>query len=366
MLEKIIFIHVPKTGGTTINTAMQNSFWQTKPDFNYRHIDIKTFHSTSGDIFKRANFEKYKGYNIITMLRDPVDRILSEYSFIKERRDFMKLLKPQPKNFDEYVDNMQTSNGMLKFLLGHKMYTKIKMNEEDLELVKSTIDELPIHVGIFEEFGKSLAYFSSETGIKWNRNIQIKRITFKRPKTQELSDDIIDKILVNNSLDIQLYEFVKSRFNAISTGIKSNVNFHGDKYDHAIPYAYNFCFFEFCMETKEFINQNLLFFKTMTHYLIQDLKLIDGKEFTSSWLQSFINHLQSQYPRSQSFIAVKKVYDKDSDPLASLEMIAKTLDLTFAESRTQELKSIKLMFDKSCVAIVKESYFKNLFRFSKK
>ena len=30
-----IFIHIPKTGGTTINTAINNSYWQTEVNFFY-------------------------------------------------------------------------------------------------------------------------------------------------------------------------------------------------------------------------------------------------------------------------------------------------------------------------------------------
>ena len=55
MEDKNIFIHIPKTGGTTINTAMHNVYWQTKMDFNYRHFNSTTKSSTCGDIFNPLN-----------------------------------------------------------------------------------------------------------------------------------------------------------------------------------------------------------------------------------------------------------------------------------------------------------------------
>ena len=53
MSDKNIFIHIPKTGGTTINAAMNNSLWQTEIGFNYRHIDANKL-SNSGDIFRSS------------------------------------------------------------------------------------------------------------------------------------------------------------------------------------------------------------------------------------------------------------------------------------------------------------------------
>ena len=353
--NKIIFIHIPKTGGTTINTAMQGTYWQTTPDFNYRHIDGKTMISNTGDIFRPSSFEKYKDFRVFTMFRDPVDRILSEYSFIKERRDFMNLLKPQPKSFEEYVTNSQTSNGVLKFLLGNRMYSPIKLTEDDLQRVIDAIHEIPIHVGIFEEFGKSLSYFSAVTGIDWGKKIEVKRITFKRPRVKDISDDIKQKIMEMNPLDIKLYQAGKELFEKEASGVKSNIKFLSDKYNHAIPYAYNFCFFEYCMENKLFINQNLAFFKTMTHYLIKEEKLNDGRAFTKSWILSFMSHFQHQFGNTNTFRETQKIMNQKLEPLDLLEKIAERMDHLFMNQGKAELNTIKLNFEKTLVQVHKPS-----------
>jgi hypothetical protein len=351
--DKIIFIHIPKTGGTTVNTAMQGTFWQTTPDFNYRHIDGKTMISNSGDIFRSSSIEKYKDFKIFTMFRDPVDRILSEYSFIKERRDFMNLLKPQPKSFEEYVMNSQTSNGVLKFLLGNRMYSPVKLTEDDLQRAIGVIHEIPIHIGIFEEFGKSLSYFSAVTGIDWGKKIEVKRITFKRPRIKDISDEIKQIIAEKNQLDIKLYQVGKELFEKEASGVKSNIKFLSDKYNHAIPYAYNFCFFEYCLENKMFINQNLAFFKTMTHYLIKEEKLNDGRAFTKSWIHSFMRHFQQQYGNTHTYKEVQKIMDQKLEPLDLLEKVAERLDHLFKNEGKPELNRIKLKFERALIQVHK-------------
>ena len=163
MKSKNIFIHIPKTGGTTINCVINKSEWQTEPDFNYRHIIYETKRSNSGDIFNPMKNEEYANYQIFTMLRNPVDRLISEYYFIKDRSEFMSMLNPLPRNLAEYAKHRQTANYMLGFLLGKRMYDTDPVDENDLEMVLNTIQHLPIRVGFFEEYEQSMKSFSSIT-----------------------------------------------------------------------------------------------------------------------------------------------------------------------------------------------------------
>ena len=96
-MSEIIFIHIPKTGGTTINSAMNETYWQTKPGYNYRHI-LSDKSSNSGDIFLKKNKKKYQNDKIFMMLRHPVDRLISEFYFINGaiylvKTDFLLLKK---------------------------------------------------------------------------------------------------------------------------------------------------------------------------------------------------------------------------------------------------------------------------------
>ncbi|MFT6246471.1 MAG: hypothetical protein ACJAXI_003251, partial [Crocinitomicaceae bacterium] len=205
------------------------------------------------------------------MLRHPVDRVISEYYFIKERKEFTKLLKPHPKDFESYIRNRQTQNYVVNFLKGKRMYSTVAANADHLEDVLESIDELPIHVGIFEQFSDSLAYFSNAIGIEWNKEITIKRMTLRRPKVSEELKKLIEEC---NSLDMELYNYCLKRFDT-SNKAKEKFAFHGDRYDHIIAYASGACLYEFCLEDKSFIKQNFLFFKDLTFYLINDQKIVD-------------------------------------------------------------------------------------------
>ena len=171
-----IFIHIPKTGGTTINCVINKSEWQTTPDFYYRHIIYETKRSNTKDIFNPLNYEKYLNYNLFMLLRNPIDRIISEYFFMKDRGEFMSLIKPMPKDLKAYIKSKQTQNYMVGFLIGKRMYDENSVTRDDYDLVINTIKNLDIKIGIFEHYKASLNYFSSITGIKIPKKIEVKRI----------------------------------------------------------------------------------------------------------------------------------------------------------------------------------------------
>lgn len=326
MNNDVIFIHIPKTGGTTINAAMQNSYWQTTPDHNYRHI-LADKTSNAGDIFDGKNIDKYKKNKIFMMLRHPIDRVTSEYHFIKERVEFTKYIKSKPTNFEQYITSYQTQNGVVNFLKGGKMYNTLKPSEKDLEYIKQAITTLPIYTGIFEDFEKSLSYFTSQIGIKWAKKVEAKRMTFKRPNKEDLSPKIKNLIIENNSLDMELYSFCKSIFDKETQNLKpTKINFIKDKYNHVVPYCMKWCFFEFCVDDKQFLKQNFNYFKSLTFYLINNLNIRDGVKYTKSWNETFLNSVKLQSENLDFYNYLSSEYNINNDPLENLYLIGEKID----------------------------------------
>ena len=294
MKNSNIFIHIPKTGGTTINCAMNNSEWQTTPDFNYRHIDYKTKRSNSADIFNPLKYDLYEKYNVFMLLRHPLDRLLSEYSFIKTRPEFMRLIKPIPKNFETYIKSKQTQNYMIGFLVGKRMYDTTYVTKDDLDLVKNGIRNIDIKVGIFEEYAASLSYFSEYSKLKWPRKIDIKRITLNRPSVAEISEETKTLILKNNTLDLELYEYAFALFNEKTKDIsKKNILFKGNKYDYVLKFTQRFNLLETTLSNLDFIKTNPLFFEKLNNHLHHNLRVKDGKTYVSLWNRAFIHALEN-------------------------------------------------------------------------
>ena len=69
--------HIPKTGGY-LKLCYSEDRVANDPDFHYRHINKCTASALTQGHFNLLNYDKYLEYNLFTMLRNPVDHVISE------------------------------------------------------------------------------------------------------------------------------------------------------------------------------------------------------------------------------------------------------------------------------------------------
>jgi hypothetical protein len=272
------------------------------------------------------------------MVRDPVDRLISEYYFLRERKNFMDLLRTKPRDFSDYITNPQTQNYTVGFLVGKRIFDVSPTKENDLDKVLDAIEDIPIHVGIFEHFEDSLSYFQDVTGIKWKKKIEVKRMTFSRPKKEAISAELKQLIIDNNQLDMELYDFCLDQFKSKTPGLrKLKINFVKDKYNHIIPYTAGTCLFEFCMENKRFLKFNLPFFKDLTFYLHKELKITNGYDFVTIWNGTYVNSIRMHYPGSALLAELEAALPDHSDPLEQTIALAKKTDDLLEDNSNRKL-----------------------------
>lgn len=362
MSSENIFIHIPKTGGTTINCVINKTEWQTKPDFFYRHILYETKKSNSADIFNPLNYDKYRNYNIFMIVRHPIDRIISEYFFIKDREEFMSLLHPRPNSLKDYIKNKQTNNYMIGFLLGKRMYDTDYVNDDDLNLVQNTINQLNIKVGIFEDYQKLMMFFSKTTGIKLPKHIDIKRITLNRPSLNEISEEIKTLIIKYNQLDLRLYEFCVEKFRSdveTLTLKDTNFKFVANKYNYVLKYTERFIILEIALKNKLLLKAQQPFFVELNLHLHHVLKLKSGEVYVKIWNSTFLKAIKNAHLNSALEKELSKAYEHSEDELQKTINFCSILDLYinrgYKPILNQPLNFNESLIDKSLLP--KKSFF---------
>jgi chondroitin 4-sulfotransferase 11 len=108
--RKIAFVHIPKTGGTSVI-----DYLKFKKDIkNFHGIindELELSHLSLNEINEVVNIENYFKFCFV---RNPWDRLVSEFFFSIKSKDNLKKLFPFTSNFDEFVLNIYKNSCNIK------------------------------------------------------------------------------------------------------------------------------------------------------------------------------------------------------------------------------------------------------------
>ena len=152
----------------------------------------------------------------ITMLRDPIDRIVSGYYYILSHPNHFlhAKFKAEKISLETYIQgdyNLQLENGMTAYISGSKPADGIP-TETQLDLAIKHIDTHFAAIGILERYDESLLMYRYQLG--WNELPVYfrKNTTSERAATQSISAENLGIISERNWADIALYNHVKTKF----------------------------------------------------------------------------------------------------------------------------------------------------------
>lgn len=238
MAMTIIFIHIPKTGGSSFTNLVRDTFCPEatamshyiqkietpRATFDIRHIQFNHPErlSMSGDIFNPQCYDQYKACQIYTIVRDPVDRIVSEFNFQKHilgNGPKISRLRPIPNTLEEYIEHPLTWNYQVSFLLGGGIVVRDRITEDDYKRVIAAVETYPIHLGVTDQYDNFLNTFQHYSHIQLRNSARVLKKTSDAIKAQTvLTQAIIDKIVKYNEWDHRLYQYARSRVENEKTG----------------------------------------------------------------------------------------------------------------------------------------------------
>jgi hypothetical protein len=226
--QTIIFLHIPKTAGSTLIRVMEQQY---RPEGVYSIVEPQDFQDLVGlSETKRAEFRLLKGHmdfgchellpgpsTYFTLLRHPIERVISHYYFMLQEPQYqyydiitashMNLRKFIESEFDVMMDNVQT-----RMLSGKgSQLTFGTCTEEVLETAKKNLREHFTLVGLTEKFDETLLLLKRAFG--WKNLFYTRRnVTTNRPKQNELPAATLDTIINSNQLDMELYRYATMLF----------------------------------------------------------------------------------------------------------------------------------------------------------
>lgn len=206
--EIVLFHHIPKTAGTTLNVFLKNNFqvfkdyrmgWENKAPkaFNVKNFDnticisghfdypgAQSPEERYGDQMKLYN----KRFRKITFLRDPFKLRVSLFNYLEQ---------------NNAVDRDTTIED---FLLRDKNFLAQALNCNETNY-QEAIDKY-FFIGFAENFDESLQKLSELLG---TRNYTFESRNISKIKNS-IDEALEDQFYLMNRLDYKIYEYAKSRF----------------------------------------------------------------------------------------------------------------------------------------------------------
>jgi len=219
-------MHIAKTAGTSLIAILDQRFTVNEIcplDRATRGQFLESFSEDERHSYKfiRGHFpysvkDDLKSPRLITFLRDPVERTLSEISHLK-RMELQGL-----KYIDESIKDLSLEafikhpivgshvvNRTTKYLNDFKSVITVVVPPEpkpDLNLAKQRLETFHF-IGITERFSDSLELLSYIFGFPAINNFPILQVSPNREKRQDIPQNIIDQIEEMNRDEIELYQF---------------------------------------------------------------------------------------------------------------------------------------------------------------
>lgn len=227
---KYLFDHIPKTGGTTFRAVLENIFGERNVSpwvsgrselwASERYADCTVvsghFHSpipTAGTAKGRAR---------LTILREPIERLVSEYYFYRNdvgRDEWNKLaILAKDHDLDGYIETLAESrdSAICNFYsrrFASQLSRLLWSDRKVLSLAKEALSRYAF-VGIQEQFVDSVDVFCCKFDLPPMVDLPRHNVTSSRAGACDLSRNTREKLTALNHLDLELYEYAVGRFQA--------------------------------------------------------------------------------------------------------------------------------------------------------
>lgn len=230
--QKVLFDHLPKCGGVTVNHYLISQYRKKKIYQIYGrnpHSSVMEFKSLpeatrfsydvvlghfADELFDFVHPDKIS----ITIFRDPVDRILSHYYYVKENTDHYlhDIVTSNNMRLEEYVTSgisEELRNWYVTHFLGVSIAEAENHPDQSVAEAYRIVKDRYHIVGFLDDLDTAMNNLRKKVGYRKRFHNSYLNKTANRPRKNEIDESVLNTIKQVNFLDVELYSKLKNSVN---------------------------------------------------------------------------------------------------------------------------------------------------------
>lgn len=232
---KIVFVHIPRTGGMTFGGLLQSLYGDNNSCSFYgdeinsvasdrirQFVSLEVAKKNAYVVLKgHVNFEfdrSLTGFHYVTLLRKPIERLVSYYFYaLGNRYHYLHSLLMQRKiKLEQFLlSDLSTEldNYQVRAVSGAAFPSiRTRVCQDHLELAKHNLRERFSSFGLTESFDRSMLEFARVFG--WSLPPFGRTNQREHAANPELSAGALEEICRRNRFDLDLYQYAEGLFAA--------------------------------------------------------------------------------------------------------------------------------------------------------
>jgi len=242
--NRVVFHHIPKCAGTSVSRALRIKYFLSEHSIaasgssqvaekqyhddklcQFKRLDVtrklridllhyfmwKDYYYTGGHVpFNSVIYENFKSsYKFVTVLRDPVERYISEYFYNYNRDHQAKVDIP----IEEYIYSeigIRNASKLCEYLCGNRSYDPYEM-QVNFNNAKLNLDNFSV-IGFTDDMEQFRTHLKEALGTTIKIGVENKRKTSQKSVNDQITPSIRKEIERLCSLDTELYEYAKIKY----------------------------------------------------------------------------------------------------------------------------------------------------------